>query len=268
MADEIDDVNGSSSGQNEDDLESQAQGDPGEGEPGGEGGAEQKIPYSRFKQVNERAKSAEQVVNYYRQHVGDNPEDIAAFKQWKAENLKAANQAKQEGKISKEKLDSIRDLMRQADPVYAQFVEQQEAEKQERVAAQFDDAEDIVREFGVKEVGISAKDEDALIFFGVNVMEAIKNDQKLLRKWHSGNAGAAVKAACKVVQDKYISVIRKNGKPPSLDTKRQVRDLPTFPRGGSAATSSKAPARKEDDRGITKKAHDDAWEILQARMQE
>ena len=229
------------------------------------------VPYDRFKQINDQKKQAESIVNWYRQNIGD-PNDVVAFKQWQKAQVKQAEDAEDEGDLSPAKLTAIRKLMRTADPEYKALLERdakrtQDEEKREkvRIDGQFDDAEEEVRKFADEEIGIPKKNERATSFFAQQVMMTIKNDEKLSRMWDTGNM-KCVSRACKIVQDEYVGVLRKTSsasKSSNIADKRRISRLPTLPSGGNGVTSG-ADKRGPEDKGITKKTHEDAWAYFQS----
>jgi hypothetical protein len=215
----------------------------------------------RIRQLVSKRKEAETVVDWYRQNIGD-PNDVVEFRKWKNETLKNAKKDEAEGEITPAKLKQIKDLMRKADPEYAQFLEQQKQEKAERVDAQFDEAEEMVRDFG-KSIGISTKDEAAMSRLGRQVMMEIREDPKLARLWNSGNL-SCVKKALDSLEKSFLGVIRKSSikASDSIADKRRISRLPTLPSGSSSSLSTEK--RKEGDKGITKDAHKQAWALLQS----
>lgn len=223
----------------------------------------------RIRQLSQKANQAEKIVDWYRQNIGD-PNDVVAFKQWKAEQLKQAKEAEEEGEISPAKLAAIRKLMRSADPEYTKLLEwkeQQEKksqmETQARIDAMFDDAEEIVKDFADSELGLKgSKAESDISFFGQQVMLVIQNDEKLLRKWNTGNV-SCVKAACqKVLELSQKTTQSLASRKRDAESKRRFLRLPILPSGGGVSTSATAnPPQRE--KGITKQTHEDAWAIFQ-----
>jgi hypothetical protein len=223
------------------------------------------IPYSRFKEVNDQAKKAQEIVEWYRQKIGD-PDDVVAFRQWKAEQVARAKEAEEDGKISPEKLANIRKLMREADPEYKQLLEDRKRSEQERIDSQFEDAEDQIRDL-TKAAGIP-QDEKIIARVAAHIMDEIRSDEKLMRMWQTGNMKCVGKA-WEQYSKEYLDPMRKvSGKAQSdLADKRRISRLPSLPSGGSPATS-KAPERKPDDKGINKQTHEDAWAVIQAHLNE
>jgi hypothetical protein len=223
------------------------------------------IPYSRFKEVNDKAQKSQEVVDWYRKNIGD-PDDVIAFRQWKTSQVEKAKEAEKDGDISPEKLAAIRKLMREADPEYKQLLEERKLREQERIDAQFDDAEEQIRDL-TKAAGLP-QDEKIISRVAAHVMDEIRSDEKLMRMWQTGNMKCIPKAWEKY-QEEYLSPMRKvSGKAQNdLADKRRISRLPSLPSGGSPATS-KAIERKPEDKGINKQTHDDAWAVVQAHMNE
>jgi hypothetical protein len=223
------------------------------------------IPYDRFKQVNDAKKQNERIVQWYRENVGD-PNDVIEFRKWKSEQVKKAETAESEGEISPQKLAQIRALMRKADPEYAEMVERTKREQADRIEAQFDAAEETVRELAAEKLGLKAKtDESDIAWLAQQTMLAIQNDEKLMRMWQAGNL-SCIKKGFEIVQERHdklgksISRMRQQ----AID-KRKVSKLPTLPSASGSLTGSNA---KEREKGITKQTHDDAWAILNQSLQE
>jgi hypothetical protein len=223
------------------------------------------IPYSRFKEVNDKAQKSQEVVDWYRKNIGD-PDDVIAFRQWKNSQVEKAKEAQQDGEISAEKLAAIRKLMRDADPEYKAMLEERKLHEKERIEAQFDDAEDQIRDL-TKAAGIP-QDEKIISRIAAHIMDEIRSDEKLMRMWQTGNM-KCIEKAWKQYDTDYLSAMRKvTGKAQNdLADKRRISRLPSLPSGGSPATS-KAPERKADDKGINKQTHEDAWAVVQAHMNE
>jgi hypothetical protein len=219
------------------------------------------VPYDRFKQVVDRANSAEKVVQFYQQFI-NSEDDLAAFRKWKADQVKKAEKAEEEGEITPQKLEAIRKLMRKADPEYAEMLAERETDKQERIDAQFDEAEEQIRELA-KTAGVPNK-EEIVARLARQVMLEINEDKKLLRMWNTGNLNC-IKKAFKIVEENFLNPVRKstvpvNGK--QAADKRRILRMPTLPAGGGAGvTAEKSTAQKE--KGITKQTHEDAWAYLQ-----
>jgi hypothetical protein len=222
------------------------------------------IPYSRFKEVNDEAKESKQIVDWYRKNIGD-PNDVVEFQKWKQAQLARAKEDAEDGEISPAKLAAIKKLMRAADPEYAEFLERQKTSDKERLEAQFDDAEDQIRELA-KTAGLP-QDEKIITRVGRHIMEEINSDPKLLRQWQTGNL-SCIKRAFTRYQEEYLAPMRKTAAKPTNDLadKRRIARLPSLPSGGSASTS-RAPERKPEDRGINKQTHEDAWAVVQSHLQ-
>jgi hypothetical protein len=214
---------------------------------------------ARIKQLVQQRKEAEAIVNWYRENIGD-PNDVVTFKQWKASQLQKAKEAEEDGELTPAQLKALRQAMRKADPEYADFIEQQKKDREARADAMLDSAEEEVRDFAVKELGVSVKNEKRISQFAKQVMQEILDDQKLLRQWQTGNLGC-VKKACKSVQE-YHEDLQKSapGAKRQVEDKRRVSRLSTLP---SASGSLSGEKRETREKGITKKTHEDAWAIFQ-----
>lgn len=223
------------------------------------------IPYSRFKEVVDKHAQAEQIINWYRENIGD-PDKVIEFQKWKNEQLEHAKEEEAKGKISPEKLANIRKLMREADPEYKDFLEERKREKQEKMEAQVDDAEEEIRDLCGK-AGFP-KDEKVISRVAVHIMDEIKNDPKLLRMWQTGNMGCISKAF-KAYQEDFLTPMGKtsgkvNGD--KITDKRRISRLPAFPSGGSPETS-RTEKRDPNDKGINKGVHEKAWDVLQSYLE-
>jgi hypothetical protein len=218
----------------------------------------------RFQQLLQQRKQAEEIANWYRANIGD-PNDVIEFQKHKAQMVAAAKAAEQEGEISPAKLKEIKALMRKADPEYAQYIEQQKQDQTDRIEAQFDAAEEQIRELATA-AGIPAKNEAAVARLARQVMLEIDQDPKLKRLWASGNL-SCIKKAYAVLEKDFLGVIRKATPAQSKDIadRRRISRLPTLP---SAQGTLSQQSKDKDDKGITKSAHKQAWAILQAGRQD
>jgi hypothetical protein len=220
----------------------------------------------RIQQLVDQRKEAQDIVDWYRENIGD-PEDVLEFRRWKADQVKKAEKAEKEGDLSPAKLKEIRDLMRKADPEYADFIRQQKEDRESRLEAQFDTAEEKAREFA-KSIGIAQDNEKAIRALGRQIMLEIDSDEKLKRMWYAGNLDCIPKAI-KIVEESLIGAIRKS-KPE--ETKQQAKDkrrisrLPTLP--SASGTVSQNEKRPPGEKGITKATHDEAWALVQQAMHE
>jgi hypothetical protein len=221
---------------------------------------------ARIAQLIAQRKEVESVLNWYRQAYGDpDIENATQFRKFRQEVLKQANQAEQDGDLTPAKLNKIRELMRTADPEYAQFMEQQKIERESRIEAQFDAAEDEIRSL-TKDAGISPKDEKTIARLARQVMLEIDSDPKLLKLWQAGNL-SCVKKAWTIVNDELIDKVRKASPvlKQAIQDKRNIQRLPTLP-SGQGVVSQKGKDPK--DKGLTKQANDDAWAVIQATMRD
>lgn len=228
------------------------------------------VPYPRFKEVIDARDQQQQIANWYRENIGD-PNDVVEFRKWKAEQVKKAESAEAEGDISPAKLAEIKKLMRKADPEYAEFLERQKMDEQTRIEAQFDQAEEDVRDLCAEELGLKKKeDEPRISRIGQYVMLEIKNDPKLLRMWQAGNTTAVIKKAFKVVKDEHEGLTKNITRMrQEAEQKRKVSKLPTLPSASGSLTQGSGPNGSDKrEKGITKQAHEDAWAILQQSMQD
>jgi hypothetical protein len=225
------------------------------------------IPYSRFKAVNDAKKAAEGIANWYRHNVGD-PKDVEAFNKWKSSQVKKAEQAEDDGDISAKKLAEIRKVMRKADPEYAAMVEQQKQEKEARIEAQFDEAEDCVRELAEAEYGLKGKTaEGDISWLAKQTMLAIRGDEKLVRLWNLGNTERCVKKAFAIVKERQENLGKRKVSALSKEAadKRKVSKLPTLPSASGSISGKEDPKR---EKGVNKQAHTEAWEVFQQHIHE
>lgn len=224
---------------------------------GGEGteGHEQAVPYARFQTVN-------RVANWYRENFGD-PKEAARLLELKrqADAPKPKPAAGEGGaELSEEdRRTAIREVMRSSAP--KEFAALEEIVNREQLAEEvmLDRAEDSIREY--TSASKLPKTESFVLRFGRMVMEEIKHDDKLLRRWQARD-GSVIKDACSRVTKEFVDPVRSNANGKSVADKRRVASLPTPPAGGRAVGSGPAP-KKDDDRGITKSSHDRAWDRLQ-----
>lgn len=259
--DDLEDPKGKGAGQS-DDTDDDANGDASK-----KSKTPQNIPYSRFKQVNDEAKHSKAVVDWYRENVGD-PNDVLEFKKWKAEQTKRAKEDADDGNISQDKLAQFKKLMRAADPEYAEFLESQKRTQEQRSEAQFDEAEDLIRDL-TKDSGFP-EDEAIVSRIATHIMDEIRSDEKLLRSWQAGHTATVIKKAYSRYMDDFVGKIRTekpdNGKS-AIAEKRGIKNLPMLLKGGSSSAPA-VPKRDKDDKGLTKKAHKSAWEYIQSLAQQ
>jgi hypothetical protein len=268
MANEEDVKNTEQSSGSENDLSGKPNDGAGQGADTSDGAAgktPQSIPYSRFKEVNDEAKQAKQVVDWYRQNIGD-PDDVLEFRKWKQETLSKAKQDESAGDISPEKLAQVRKLMRAADPEYAQMLEDRTTREQERIEAQLDEAEETIRDLA-KSAGFP-QDEKVVARIAAHIMAEVDADDTLLRQWRSGKTSCLKKAFERYVEE-YITPVRKvaDRQKSDIADRRKIARLPSLPSGGSASSTKPQP-RSAEDRGINKKTHEDAWAVLQDHLNE
>ncbi len=221
----------------------------------------------RIQELISQRDKAHGVAEWYQKNIGD-PSDVVEFRKWKASQVEKAEKAEDEGEISKAKLAEIKKLMRKADPEYAQYLEESKAEKQERIEAQFDAAEDTIRELAATEFGLKGKaDEDTISWLAQQTMLAIKNDTKLSRMWAVGNSDC-LKKGFKIVQDRQERLGKSVTKMKAqAQEKRKISRLPTLP-SVQGTGSGKEGKSGQQEKGITKQTHDDAWALLQQSMQD
>lgn len=267
MADEDVKQNGEQSDAEEEDSQDKSQkagsdSDMSDGDASGK--TPRDIPYTRFKAKVDEAKQAKEIVDWYRQNIGD-PSEVVKFQKWKSEQIERAKEAEQEGEISPAKLAAIKKLIGVAYPEIPSYLEKQKKDAQEKIDAQFDDAEDQIRELA-KNANLP-QDEKIIKRVAIHVMEEINSDDRLLRQWKSGNL-SCIKKAFSRYQEEYLSPLRKLAAKPQIDLaeKRRIQRLPSLPSGGSASTS-KGVERKPGDKGITKQTHEDAWALVQENLQ-
>lgn len=211
---------------------------------------EPKVPYSRFKQVNDTAK-------YWQR--------VAAAEQAKAQAAQQAAAQKPESAVeyTPEQLEQVKRVMRLSDAQYREMMEERERQKQEAAQAHeqmLDDTHDEIMKLA-KANGLPLKDDEVMKAVGQSVMLTIKNDHKLLRRWQNGDLGT-VGDAFQKIHGAFGG--RKNGASQAnvARVKRQVVGLPTAPSGG-AGTVTAAPPKGKEEKGITKQTHDRAWALLQ-----
>ena len=232
---------------------------------GDKSGEPKQIPYARFKEVIEQSNGLKKVVDFFRSHI-ETPEDLIAFKEYKQKMLDKAQDQKDEGEISAAQLAKFKKAMELANPELAAIAKSIKEEKEAKMDAQFDEAEDQIRELCAS--NNFPKDEKVISRIAVHVMDEIRSDEKLLRMWQAGNM-KCVDKAFKAYNDEYLSIMRKgdngNKGDKMLAEKRRIMRMPALPSGKSGNLSG-APERKAEDKGLTKQAHEDAWAVFQSHM--
>lgn len=227
------------------------------------------VPYERFKEINDAKKQSEAIVNWYRTNIGD-PKEVVAFSKWKSEQLRAAKEAESEGEITPQRLAQIREIMRKADPEYAEYINNAKEERAAKEEAQWDDAAEMVTELAVEQLGLKAKtDESKINKIGQYVMLAIQNDKELLRKWKTGNLSCVKKAFATVLEDheslgKSLTRMRQD-----TVAKRLVKKVPTLPSGNGSLSQDAQKGRLKGLQGDAgKQAGNDAWDLIQQSARE
>lgn len=237
--------------------------------PGGEKNDPKDIPYPRFKEVVDKANGLEKVVNFFRQHI-ESPEQLLAFKEWQKEQLEKAKADEQKGDITPEQLAKFKRAMDLANPKLAAVVERLEREQESKLDAQFDAAEEQIREL-CDANGLPTENEKVFSRIAVHIMDEIRSDEKLLRMWHAGNM-KCVDKAFKNYTDEYLKTIRGNGgkkaEDKQLAERRRIMRIPALPSGRTAGPSGPPERKNPEDKGITKQAHEDAWAVFQSHMQD
>lgn len=266
---EQEDVNGKSSiPAEEKDDKHQSAGSGSDIPDGDESGDKKQIPYPRFKEVVDKANSLEKVVNFFRQHI-ETPEDLIQFKEYQKQMLEKAKSEEDKGNITPEQLARFKKAMDLANPQLAAVVKRMEQQEEARMEAQFDSAEEQIREL-CETAGLPVDNDKIFSRIAVHIMDEIRSDEKLLRMWHAGNM-KCVDKAFKNYTDEYLSTIRKGSdkKPENkmLAERRRIMRMPALPSGRSSGPSA-PPERKQEEKGITKKTHEDAWDVFQSHMQE
>lgn len=269
---DVKDNAGQSSG-SEENLDDKTQKGAGQGSDKPEGdksGSEEtrSIPYARFKQVNDELQEARKIRDWYRENIGD-PNDVVAYRKWQQEVSEKAKEDEGKGQLTPAQLARFRQVMKLADPQYAEFMERQQHQHQEDAEIQIDDATEQITELCAQ---ADIKDEDTVARIAVHVMDEIKADPKLMRKWQRGDLSCIDKAYNRYMTefiDKFRGKANGKGDKDLSDVKnlRKISRLPSFPQGGSAGTSA-PPKRKEGDKGLTKQAGEDAWAVLQSVLRE
>lgn len=219
----------------------------------------------RIQQLVREKNEIKNIADWYQTNIG-NPDDVIAFRQWKSEQMKAAEKAEDAGDISPKQLAAIKALLEKADPDLKALKEERQREISDRFEAMIESSEEEIRDL-CKDSGI--EDEKKIRFIARNVMLTIKEDEKLLRMWRTGNL-ISVKRAFKTIHDEYLGMAGKgNGKPTNKEIagqKRQVSKLPSLS-GGSPSVTPKPPAQQAS-KGITKDTHSSAWDLIQSMAQD
>lgn len=225
------------------------------------------IPYARFKEVIDKNTSLEKVVTFFRQYI-QTPDDLVAFKEWQKKATEKAKDEEADGEISAEQLAKFRKAMKLANPELEELVERMRRQEEAKYDSQFDTAEDQIREL-CKKTGFP-EDEQAVARVAVHIMDEIRSDEKLLRQWQAGNL-RCVDAAFK----NYLDFLYKMGRPQKerketdlLAERRRIMRTPALPSGKAGGPATPSEKRSPEDKGITKKTHEDAWEVFQSHMNE
>lgn len=260
------DVNGASSSEAAEEKQTSSTTSEAATETAGENDAEQlgSKAEARIRQLVAQNKEIKSVAEWYKQQIGS-PEDVVEFTKWKRQQVANAEQAEEAGQISEKQLKAVRDLMRKADPKYAETLERIDQQDQDRADSMLITAEEEVRDL-CKGIGFDKKgDEDKINFVARQISLVIRDDEKLFKMWRAGNI-KCVKMAFQEVNEKFIKPIRGSQSKnqdlrQSASEKRSVSRLPSLP-AGSPALSQKN--EKPREKGINKGTHDDAWDLLQS----
>jgi vacuolar-type H+-ATPase subunit H len=280
MSDENSDVknqNSASSGgdENLDNRQSGTDEDSDKSSVGGSRGSKEDkyVPYSRFKEVNDAGRKATEIVNWYRENIG-NPNDVVAFREWQSQQSKDINKQEREGDITEAQAELLRKAMRKASPEVFEAIEANKRDSEARFNSILASSEDEIRDIASEE-GFPADDDKKMVWFGTQIMSVVKSDERLLRMWQNGNM-ACIRKAYKTLKEEYLPAMSKmTAKKESGEKDRngdytQARKrakLPTLPAGRSTG-GSPPPKRADDDKGLTKTADKEAWAIFQQRMTE
>jgi len=236
---------------------------PDDGEPKGQkdGKSAKTIPYTRFVEVNNKAKEYERVAKWYQEQIPD-ADELLAFKQWKAEaqakSAKDKPKAADDEDLDPAKAKQIRDLIRKADPETAKALEELRQSRQEAEEAMFDRAEAAIRRLAPPYL---ASDEDALAKLGKLATLEILDDKKLLRQWRTGDV-SCVEEAYKRIEKAFVDKIRRNANGHTAETKRRASSIPKI-LPGSSTTSTKGEDPNKG-KGLSKDVHKTAWAYLKS----
>ena len=187
----------------------------------------------RIQQLVKERNDINSVAQWYRENVGT-PDDVIAFRQWKAQQVEAAKKQEDAGQITPKQLQAVKDLMKQADPELENLKNSVKADQENKARAMLASAEEEIRDLA-KGIGFTGEGaEEQIQFIAKQVAIVIRDDEDLLRLWQAGNI-SAVKKAFKKVNDMFIQPIRGKGNPAreSATAKRKVANLPTLPAGTS-----------------------------------
>ncbi len=222
------------------------------------------IPIRRFKQINEKLKSASNALKFYEQNFGSR-EDIAAFLKWREESSVDGRKEKPESgkRLTEEQKEAVRQLVRESDPELKTLIDEIKADKENAEEAMFDHAVITVRRLAA-DAGLP-KDDKWLTRFGQSIMLEIKDDRSLMQRWMARDM-SVVSDTFDRLKKEYIGAIQRTATGQKLADKRNLKVLPKVAAGGSATIS-----QKKDDlkgKGLTKDVHDRAWQYLKEISEE
>lgn len=220
------------------------------------------VPSHRLREETEKRREAEKVSSWYRENIGD-PEDVLAFRQWKAEQAKAApSQADDKEELTPAQLNAVKKLVAKVYP----WLEKINPDELSEVIQTRKEAREVMELTTVDEVnrladeaGMSKNqdDRDRLTYL---VGAEIGRNPNLTKLWKAGNPTVIAKAF-EAVKGFYRT---NGGTVADAKTKRQVTKLPTPPSGGSASLSARNPEKREKglDGKAGKEAADEAWALI------
>lgn len=230
---------------------------------------EQSVPFSRFKEINDRLKEATQFVNWVRSTF-ESPEELVELAKMKREGTMKEKRAasEQEEELTEAQKAAVRKLVRMSDANLAKVAELVEQGKL-KVSDEDEEEESLVDETEsellkiIKEKKLPTTD-GFLRQLGRQIMMEITSDPKLYKQWQRGKTESVARQAFSRVEEEFLSPIR--GGKSVLQTKQDIAKLPNLPSGGTGV--SEKPKPKADGQGITKATHEAAFRMLQDAVRE
>lgn len=246
----------------------ESEGGEGEGE---EGQARQPVSITKqqYDRVNGERHKAARALGWYQENVGT-PDDVLAFKKWKAENAKNGGDAGRSDAnqpLPAEKRDRLNRLIRETNPELYQLQERLEEREKALDDAKYDHAEETIASLGTAD-GLPMKDDNVRNFVGQLTLLAIRGDERLMKRWLAHDT-TVVPIAYKRVVEQFITPLRRMGAGQVAGVRRQVSNLNTPPAGGRSVSSGK-PREAEKGKGLGFKdptLADRAWDRLNAGEQ-
>ena len=218
------------------------------------------VPLKRFQQVYGELKQYREGYQSLQQELQDLRSQLAAAAKGKQSE---ASEDSEEKPLTPQQIKAIDRVLRQSHPKLFQTIERMEADFENSENAMIARAErDITKLAGEANF---ATDEESLATIAEMVGNRIREDPSLAAMWRARDPLCLELAFKKV--EKQLQAFQRKANGQMLKNGKKLAKLPTAPVGGTT-TSTPKPQNKPKEKGITKATHDDAWEVLQAHMQQ